>query len=271
MTDAATQLNSPVEALFLFELKMSGRDRSAVGGINAQIFTDVLGIDNLSRIHQAQGVKGLLDLLKGSVELVAKKFAILVTAHQPVSVLATPGTAVLADQVKTFLGNGPHDVQVFLLFEIQDGAQVNHPRTGMGIEGQGPVMLSTGVENPSDILTEMFHRHAGIFDKRKRLRVPLHSQQNSQRMFSNTPYRFFRLFGGGVVIGIETFLMFQAGLHCCPVGLNLVLGFPAKLHHQDGLGCALDKLGTKRGHGWVGASQFQAVVIQDLHGGRLVA
>ena len=271
MTDAGTHLNGPVEALFLFELKMSGGDRSAVVGVNAQVFTDVLGVYNLSRIHQACGVKSLLDLLKGPVELVAKKFAILVTAHQPVSVLATPGTAVLADQVKRFLGNGPHDVQVFLLFEIQDGAQVNHPRTGMGIEGQGPVMLSTGVENPSHILTEMFHRYAGIFDERKRLCVPLHSQQNSQRMFSNTPYRFLRLFRGGVVIGIETFLMLQAGLHFCPAGLNLLLGFSAELHHQDGLRCALDKLGTKRGHGWVGASQLQAVVIQDFHGGRLVA
>jgi hypothetical protein len=105
----------------------------------AQIFGHGWGIDDLPRIHDVERIERLLDVLERAIELRRTIFYSNGYALA-IAVLAAHGAAELQHQVADLLGDGGHELDFVLLFEVDQRPNV-HTATDMAIVAGAGAMI----------------------------------------------------------------------------------------------------------------------------------
>src|SRR5262245_33241174 len=123
-----------------------------IPGAVAQILGHGRGIDDLPRIHDVEWIERLRDVLEGAIELRPEQFSIQMATRQPIAVLATHGAAKLQHQVADLPGDGGHEVDFVLLFEVDERPNVHTAHADMTIvSGAGAMIVDDLFKAPAKL------------------------------------------------------------------------------------------------------------------------
>src|SRR4029453_17671338 len=92
--------------------------------------------------HDIERIERLLDVLEGAIELRPEQFSIQMATREPIPVLAAHSATELQHQVADLLGDGGHEVDFILLFEVDQRPNVHTAHADMAIvAGTGAVIV----------------------------------------------------------------------------------------------------------------------------------
>src|SRR5262249_51438477 len=156
-------------------VKKGGWLQGTIAGSIAQVVRHARRGDDLAGVEEVLGVKRSLDHTEGLVDRRAEHFAIPFAPRQAVAVLAAESTAELQNQVGYILRDATHPGHLGLVFEIEQGANVETA------DARVPVKCAVGTV-PSQQLAEAGYkfgqpsgRDGRVFHERHRFAVAMHA------------------------------------------------------------------------------------------------
>ena len=94
--------------------------------------------------------------------------------HDAVAVFARMRPLVARDQLETFLGDGAHGGDVLVLFEVQDGPDMQTPDRGMGIPRSTSAVAFENLGQAGGILRQIGQLDGAILNEGDGFAVVLH-------------------------------------------------------------------------------------------------
>ena len=173
-----------------------------VGVVVPEMLRHVVVATDVAGVEQPVGVEGGLEIAEGLPEVVAVQLPVPLRAGAAVAVFARDRAAELDDHVGHLVGDGDHVRAVGGGLRVDERADVQHARPGVGVErGVGvAVLLGEDTLEAFDVLGQLFRRDRTVLDKGDVFLVGGPREQDGESGLAERP----ELRPVGLVVGFQS-------------------------------------------------------------------